>query len=120
MVLQKAVDNLKDKSKDEKKAVAGGIAIAVVLILLIGWSFFFFKKIQRGAQLQQLGGGAQDEFNFSTVRDAQAELMKSFSDVDALMEARNQSSQQYQPVPVYEDTSGGGSSSFGGYETTEQ
>lgn len=119
MVLQKTVDNLKDKPKDEKKAIAGGIAISVVLILLIGWSFFFFKKIQRGAQLQQLGGGAQDEFNFSTVRDAQAELIKSFSDVDALMEARNQSSQQYQPIPVYDDTSEGGSSSFGGYETTE-
>lgn len=96
MVLQRALESAKDKPKDEKKAIAGGIAIAVVIVLLIGWAFFFFRSIQRGAQQQQLGGGAQDEFNFSTVRDAQQDLMQQFSDIDALIEARNQSSQQYQ------------------------
>ncbi|MBI2610786.1 hypothetical protein HYW60_02530 [Candidatus Kaiserbacteria bacterium] len=118
MVIQKAVDNLKDKPKDEKKAIAGGIAIAVVLILLIGWTLLFFKKIQRGEQLQQLGGGAQDEFNFSNVRDAQEKLMESFNDVDALLEARKESSSQYQPLPTYDDVSGE-PPPFGGYETTE-
>ena len=51
MVIQKAIDNLKDKPKDDRKAVAGGIAIAVVVILFFGWAFIFFKNIQRGAQL---------------------------------------------------------------------
>lgn len=119
MVLQKALESAKDKPKDEKKAIAGGIAIAVVLVLLIGWAFFFFRSIQRGAQLQQLGGGAQDEFNFSTVRDAQQDLMEQFSDIDALIEARNQSSGAYQDMPASND-SAGGESSFGGYETSPQ
>lgn len=119
MVLQKALESAKDKPKDEKKAIAGGIAIAVVLVLLIGWAFFFFRNIQRGAQSQQLGGGAQDEFNFSTVRDAQQDLMEQFSDIDALIEARNQSSQQYQPAlddqTIYDDPN-----SFGTYESSQQ
>ncbi len=118
MVLQKALESAKDKPKDEKKAIAGGIAIAVVLVLLIGWAFFFFRSIQRGTYEQQLGGGAQDEFNFSTVRDAQNELMKEFSDIDALMEVRQQSSQQYQQnldeQSTYDD-----SNSFGGSGTAD-
>ncbi|TSC86478.1 MAG: hypothetical protein G01um10148_464 [Parcubacteria group bacterium Gr01-1014_8] len=73
MVVQKAIANLKDKSKDEKKAVASGIAIGVVAILLIGWGFLFVKKIQQGGKMN-LGGGRQAEFDFSSVRDAQEQL----------------------------------------------
>lgn len=102
MVLQKALESAKDKPKDEKKAIAGGIAIAVVLVLLVSWAFFFFRNIQRGNYEQQLGGGAQDEFNFSSVRDAQQELMEQFSDVNALLEARQESPSGYQPLPSSE------------------
>jgi hypothetical protein len=117
MVFQKALESAKDKPKDEKKAIAGGIAIAVVLVLLVGWAFFFFRNIQRGAYDQQLGGGAQDEFNFSTVRDAQSELMKQFDDVDALIEAQRASSRAYEPAPQGEqyDTP----DPFGGYNSLE-
>ena len=120
MVLQKALESAKDKPKDEKKAIAGGIAIAVVLVLLVSWAFFFFRNIQRGAYDQRLGGGAQDEFNFSTVRDAQQELMEQFSDVDALIEARDQSSSKYQEVSADDAAQTDGTSPFGGYENTEQ
>lgn len=99
MVIQKTVDSLKDKPKDEKKAIAGGIAILVVAVLIVAWGFFFLKKVQRGAQLQQIGG-APDEFMSSSMREARNELMKSFEDIDALMEARDQSSRQYQPIPI--------------------
>lgn len=102
MVFQKALESAKEKSKDDKKAIAGGIAVAVVIVLLVGWAFFFFRGIQRGAQSQQLGGGAQDEFNFSTVREAQKDLMGQFSDVDALIEARQQSGSGYQPTESYD------------------
>ncbi len=96
MVIQKAIDNLKDKPKDDRKAVAGGIAFALLAILFFGWAFFFFKKIQRGAQSQQLGGGAQDEFNPSSVREAQQQLMQGFSDTNELRAVRDQSGQQSQ------------------------
>ena len=103
MVIQKAIDNLKDKPKDDRKAVAGGIAIGIVLLLLLGWGFFFFKRVQSGAQLQQLGGGAQDEFNFSSVREAQEQLMQDFSDFDELRTAREQSGAQYQGTAVEQE-----------------
>lgn len=98
MVIQKAIDNLKEKPKDERKAVAGGVAIAVVALLFIGWAFVFFKNIQRGGQLGELGGGAQDEFNFSSVREAQQELMQGLSGIDELKTVREQSAEQYQPA----------------------
>ena len=103
MVIEKTINNLKEKPKEDRKAIAGGIAIAVVIVLLVVWAFFFFRKIQRGAELQQLGGGAQDEFNFQTVRDAQQDLMDSFDDTSELLEARNQTSQQFQNTPQYQD-----------------
>ncbi|MBI5456188.1 hypothetical protein HY969_00430 [Candidatus Kaiserbacteria bacterium] len=77
MVLQKAVDNLKDKSNDEKKAVASGVAIGVVVILLAAWGFLFVKKLQKGTELQ-LGGGAQSEFDFESVKKAQQQLKQDF------------------------------------------
>ncbi len=77
MVLQKAVDNLKDKSKEEKTAVAGGIAIGVVVILLVGWGFLFVKKLQKSTQLD-LGGGRPAEFDFESVKQAQQQLKQNF------------------------------------------
>ena len=119
MVIQKAVDSMKDKSNDEKKVVAGGLAIAVVSVLFIGWAILFFKKVQSGQQLQSLGGGAQNEFISSSVRDAQKELMNDFSDVDELRQVREQSGNQYQQG-VYQDASQQNSQdSFGGSSSIE-
>ena len=118
MVLQKAADSMKDKSNDEKKAVAGGIAFAVVVILFFGWAFFFFKKIQSGAQSQQLGGGAQEEFLGASVRDAQEALMEDFSDIDELRRALEQSGGQNQQGAVQQDYQYGGDQ-FGGSGSIE-
>jgi len=46
MVVQRTIDNLKDRPKDERQAVALGTAGAVVLILLVGWAFFFLKSLR--------------------------------------------------------------------------
>lgn len=103
MVIQKTINNLKDKPKDERKAVAGGIAIAVVAILFIGWTFFFFKSIQRGTQLQQLDGGAASEFYSTTVQEAQQQLMEGFSDFDELRALREQYGNQSEPASVQQE-----------------
>ena len=66
------------KSNEEKTAVAGSIALLVIVILLVSWAFLFIRKIQKGDQQVEFGGTAQDEFNFSTVRDAQQEIENSF------------------------------------------
>lgn len=58
MVVQKAVDNLKERPKDERQAVALGTAGAVVLILIVIWGFFFLK----GLRDEQIQSGAAFEF----------------------------------------------------------
>ena len=46
MVVQKAINNLRERPKEERSAVAGGIAVAVVIILFLAWAILFFKRIQ--------------------------------------------------------------------------
>ena len=60
MVVQKVINNLKDGPKEDKIAVASGIAIAVVVILLVAWAIFFFPNIQEGGQQVNLSNGAAD------------------------------------------------------------
>lgn len=103
MVLQKAVDNLKDKPKDDRKAVAGGIAVAVVAVLFFGWAFLFLKKLQN-TSIQGFDEGAQSEFNFSSVRDAQRELLENYSGQSAndaeLRAIRDQAAANQYPQPA--------------------
>ncbi|OGG44889.1 hypothetical protein A2673_03330 [Candidatus Kaiserbacteria bacterium RIFCSPHIGHO2_01_FULL_50_13] len=69
------------RSTDEKTAVAGGIAAAIVIILFVGWALFFFKKVQRGAITPTFDNAAQGQFNFDSVRKAQDELSKTYRTV---------------------------------------
>lgn len=104
MVLQKAqdaVENLKDKPEDERKAVAGGIAISVVIILLIGWGFIFLKKVQRGGDIN-FENSIPEEFNFSGIQEAQRALEGGSSGLDELRAVREQLNQQYQPPPTFD------------------
>lgn len=74
MVVQKTVNNLKERPEDERKVVAGGVAIFIVVVLLCVWAFTFVKRIQSGAQQTSIESGAQDEFNFSSTKRAQQEI----------------------------------------------
>ncbi len=60
-----------NNEKDEKKVVAGGIAITVVIILMIAWGYFFIQKIRNNSQQMQIDSGAQNDFNPTSVREAQ-------------------------------------------------
>lgn len=109
MVVQKTIDNLKERPKDEKTAVAGGIAITVVLILFIGWGFLFIKKIQKGGELRDLGSGAQEEFNFSSVKEAQKQLQDNFQytadELRKIRESAVSDQPSVEPQPVGGDVS---------------
>jgi hypothetical protein len=70
-MVQQTINNLKERPKDERKAVASGIAITVVVVLLAAWLILFFKRIQSGSQQVNLDFGAQNEFNPTAVRQAQ-------------------------------------------------
>lgn len=52
MVLQNAVNTIKERPRDEKKVIAGTVAIVVIVILFLTWAVFFFKKIQNTAPIQ--------------------------------------------------------------------
>lgn len=60
MVLQKAVDNMKGRPQDERKAVAGGIAVMVVAVLVVVWSILFLRGLRHTAVDQQTGGATNE------------------------------------------------------------
>jgi len=45
MVLQRTIENLRERPKREREAVAFWIAVAVVAILLLGWCVYFFRSL---------------------------------------------------------------------------
>lgn len=45
MVFQQTIENLRERPHDERRAVAGGIAIGVVVILFLGWAFIFLHDL---------------------------------------------------------------------------
>jgi hypothetical protein len=108
MVLQKAVDNLKERPKEDKKVVAGSIAIMVIAVLFFGWAILFLKKIQSGDQQLEFSSGPQDEFLSESVRAAQQDLENMLSNTNELERIRDEStSRQY-------DETGGGQPSYTG------
>lgn len=96
VVIQKTVDSLKDRPKDERKAVAGGIAIFIIAVLLLGWAILFFRKIANGTQQVNFDSGAQAEFNPSNVTAAQQQIQSQSSsqNTNDLYQIRNDSASQ--------------------------
>jgi hypothetical protein len=68
--MRKAVEDLKEKPKEERAAVAGSIAVMVVVFLLIGWGFLFLKKITRGAPVETPWGPQNDVVDFGNLQEA--------------------------------------------------
>ena len=46
-ILQK-IEDMKGRSKDERVALAGSIAVGVVIILFLGWAVFFVRSSRPG------------------------------------------------------------------------
>ena len=53
MVINQAINNLKDRPKEDRQAVAIGGAGLVVLILVVGWGYIFIKKLQNERPITQ-------------------------------------------------------------------
>jgi len=121
MVLQKAqnaVNSLKEKPQEDRKAVAGGIAITVVALLLVGWTFLFFKKVRSGAELD-FSSAIPEEFQFSSVEDAQKSLLEGYTGFDELRTVRDQLLEQYTPAPVQADYQQSETDQFGRPTTSD-
>jgi len=76
MVVQDKIDSLKEKPHEEKRAVAGGIAVTVVVVLLVGWAFLFLRNIQKGAEIPTLQGGSvpEDQLNTQFIQATQQQI----------------------------------------------
>ncbi len=116
MAVQKTLDNLKQGPKEDKVAVAGGIAITVVVVLLVAWGILFFRSIQKGSTSVDLSGGAQDEFNFTSVKEAQQKLQETFSNTtEELRQIRDDAAatqMQFQQQADVQEMQGDGTSQF--------
>ncbi len=91
MVVQKTINNLKERPKDEKTAVATGGAVLVVIVLLFGWGLWFVQNIKKGGSFNTyIGDKPQDRFVAPAVRDAEKSLEGTMrSDSDMLRELRD-------------------------------
>ena len=90
MVVQEKFNQLKDAPHEDKKVVAGGIAITVVIILIIAWGFFFLRKIQR-TDLSSLENTTvpTDQFNLEQLRAAQNAYGNSYNPSDDIRNLRD-------------------------------
>ena len=119
MAIQKTISDLKEGPKEDKVAVASGIAVTVVVVLLAGWAIFFLRSIANGSQNLQLGGSAQDQFNFTSVTQAQQQLQQiygSSTQQNDLIQIRNESAQQnaqVQQQTQMQQIQGSGTDQFG-------
>lgn len=79
MVLQKAVNHLRNRPKEERRAAALGIAILIVAILSIGWAIMFFKRIQSSSiRTESIGTSVNGSFNFSAIKESQQQLLNGY------------------------------------------
>ena len=118
MAIADKVNDLKDGPKENKVAVASGIAITVVVVLLASWAIFFLRNLQKNSQQLKLGGGAQDEFNFSATKQAQQQLQKDSQGMnsDELMRLRGEAASNQMQVgqdTSAQETQGQGTDQFG-------
>lgn len=89
MALRKTVDNLKQKPAEDKRVVASGVAIAVVLVLFIGWGFLFLKKLRSGVEVPTISSpssAANNVFDFSSLDEATRQFAESYSETRTQLE----------------------------------
>ncbi len=115
-----AIEKLRQKPKDERTAVASSVAVFVVIILFLGWAIFFIRGIQKGTQTVNLDSGAQDSFNFDSVKQAQDALKNQYNtasqdmqDLQAVRQNAGQSQTATVQVAPTPDATAGNSSQFG-------
>ncbi len=104
MVVQKTIDNLKERPKDEKTAVAGGIAVVVVAVLLFAWGLWFVSNLKRGGEFNTFVGGKQDIFMNDAIRGAQKLLQDNNQPASEQMRELRDASVEVTPVEAPVDT----------------
>jgi hypothetical protein len=77
--MKKKLDALKERPKEERTAIAGGFALLIAAILLIGWGFFFFQRLANGS-IEEEWGPRTNQIDFSELRSITESFSESYSD----------------------------------------
>jgi len=109
--------SLKDRSKGEKKAIAGVTAVAVAALIFLAWGYWFIHKIQRGERIDTIGTTLQEEFNFETMDDMQYQFQQLQQYSEDELRAARESAASRDATPI--ESGGGGGGSFGVPESTD-
>ena len=99
MVVQRTINTLRERPKDERVAVAGGIAIAIVTILFFGWAIFFFRGINNQAA-QNAANQIPVQYD-STTSTTEAEPAADAQYIDINQEGTSTSDQSGSPSASY-------------------
>lgn len=80
MILQNTISNLRERSPDERKTIAGIVAIGVVTVLFIGWAFIYFHKIQNRSIEVPITAKEDAENLTASANDAWQNLVSGFQE----------------------------------------
>lgn len=58
--MKQKFDELKERPKEERSAVASSMAVIIMFILFLGWAFVFFNKVSSGEELETTWGPRSD------------------------------------------------------------
>lgn len=114
MVVQKTIDNLKERPKEERTTVAAGIAVVVVIVLMFGWGFWFIKKIQRGEEVKSFFAPRQNELTLPNALDTKAVIQAQVRDSAEQLRSLRDAAVNVPPVaePSLEGEGFGGQEEF--------
>lgn len=71
MVLKKTIERLRERPHEERRAVAAGVALSTVGILLVGWGFMFVQGLGSGTSVMTQNTTEQPSVNTAAVQVTQ-------------------------------------------------
>lgn len=114
MVVQKAVDKLKEGTHEEKHAAASAIAVGVVMVLFVGWAYFFIRNLKNNPPTQlDTSAIPSDLFDTSTLQNTAGEDTY-LQQLNQLEELRNNAAQEEAGVRYQAPQEGASSPNFEG------
>jgi hypothetical protein len=86
MAVRRTIENLRERSKEDRTAIAAWTALAVVAILFLGWAVYFFNSIK--ATPAPDFQGASDSLNSSGLSQAGQALQQAYGSTTQFIESQ--------------------------------
>ena len=88
--MKETVQNLKDRPKEDRVAVAGGMAIMVMVLILVVWGYIFLQKLAHGEPIETNWGPREDVVDLSGLKEATEQFNKTYNNTqDELRQIRD-------------------------------